>query len=190
MRRTGALFAASCAFALALGPLTASAAPPPGGPSATWATWITRDVQIDLRNLPKPYTCDDLWYKVRGVLLAIGAREYMSISPHNCGARASGGGRSPSIEAKFQTLRALSGPDARWAQTSAVPKTVRLGPGEPQTLDTSDCALLSQLNETLFSYLGAHVVAADLKCSSPQSERKFSLAVEALIAVPAGHGPA
>ncbi len=190
MRRTGALLASCCTFALMPASPTASAAPPPGGPSATWATWITRDVEIELRNLPKPYTCDDLWYKVRGVLLAIGAREYMSISPYNCGAHASGAGRSPSIDAKFQTLRALSGPDARWAQTSAVRRTVRLGPGEPKILDSNDCALLSQLNGTLFSYLDVHVVASDLKCSSPRSERKFSLAVESLLAVPTGHGPA
>jgi hypothetical protein len=190
MRGTGALLASSCALALALVPLTAGAKPPPGGPSATWATWITRDVVISLHDLPKRYTCDDLWYKVRGVLLAIGAREYMSISPYNCGARSSGEGRSPSIEARFQTLRALSGPDARWAQTSAVLKTVRLGPGEPKILDTSDCALLSQLNGTLFSYLEVHVVATDLQCSSPQSERKFGLAVEGLVEVPAGHPPA
>jgi len=156
----------------------------------TWATWITRDVQIPLQGLPKTYTCDALWYKLHGILLAIGARKYMDIMRYNCGAKAAGGGRSPTLDLKFQTLRALSGAEARWAQTKAVQKVVRLGPGEPKTLDSGDCALLSQLNDTLFAYLQLHVLSTDLSCSAPRSAQAFGLSVEALIATPDTDPPA
>jgi hypothetical protein len=189
MWRTGIVLACSCVVTLAASSFTARAAPPPT-PATTWATWIMRDVQFDLPNLPKAYSCDDLWYRLRGVLLAIGAREYMDIRTYNCAANAPGGGRSPSVELKFYTLRALTGADARWAQTGAVRKIVRLGPGEPKILDPSDCALLAQLQGTLFTYLDMHVIAADLPCSSPQASRKFSISVDALVAVPSKNSPA
>ncbi|HTX24843.1 MAG TPA: hypothetical protein VMD03_09315 [Steroidobacteraceae bacterium] len=175
------IVACSCVLTLAVGSLAAHAtAPSPAEP----ATWITNDIEINLQNLPKLYTCDDLWYKVHGVLLAIGARKYMAITPYNCGARAPGGGRSPTVDVRFQTLRVLRGAEIRWAQTNAIERTVRLAPGEPNKLDASDCALLSQLNATLFPYLGIHIVAASLECSSPQAARKFSVAVDTLLPVP------
>ena len=192
MWRTGVIAACSCALAAsslvagAAAPGTAAASAPP----VTWATWITRDVQIPLQNLPKAYSCDDLWYKLRGILLAIGARQYMSIMPYNCGSNAPGGGRSPTLDLKFQTLRVLTGADTRWAQTKAERKTVRLGPGEPKILDSSDCALVSQLSGTLFSYLNLHVVTSDLECSPPPSARKFGIAVDTVIALPTGRSPA
>jgi hypothetical protein len=167
---------------------TASLAADPAQP--TWATWITHDIQIDLKGLPSPYACDELWYKLRGILLAIGAREYMAITPYKCGVKAADEGRSPTVDLKFQTLRALSGADARWAQTSAVRKVVRIAPGEPKILNANDCALLSQLSGTLFTYLDMHVVASDLQCSRPQSTQKFSISVEALIAKPSARSPA
>jgi hypothetical protein len=157
---------------------------------AIWATWITRDIQIPLQGLPKTYSCDQLWYKLHGILLAIGARAYMAITPYNCGSKAAAAGRSPTLDLKFQTLRALTGADAHWAQAGAARKVVRLAPGEPKILDASDCALVAQLNGTLFTYLDMHVVSADLECSAPQPAQNFSVAVETLIAVPTAHSPA
>lgn len=168
--------AARAAAAGATGTVPAAEAQATGEP----ATWITRDVEVNLQKLPKTYTCDALWYKLHGILLAIGARQYMSITPYNCGRGAASDGRSPTLDLKFQTLRALSGANARWAETTAVRRTVRLGPGEPKTLEPGDCALLAQLEGTLFAYLGMHVVATNLECSSPRGASRFSLSVEAL----------
>ncbi|HTW37206.1 MAG TPA: hypothetical protein VMD49_01405 [Steroidobacteraceae bacterium] len=190
MWRSGVIGACACVLALAASAPSAHAASAAAATPVTWATWITRDVEVNLQNLPKAYSCDDLWYKLHGILLAIGAREYMSITPYGCGAKASGAGRSPTLDLKFQTLRVLTGADARWAQTKAARRTVRLGPGEPKTLDASDCALLSQLSGTLFSYLDMHVVTSDLECSAPQSAHGFSIVVDAIVALPTGHSPA
>jgi hypothetical protein len=186
MWRTGVVAGCFGVWALARISLTANAAPPVAAAPVTWATWITRDVQLDFHNLPKAYSCDELWYRLRDVLLAIGARQYMAITPYNCAANSPGGGRSPSVDLKFQTLRVLTGAEAHWAQTKAARKTVRLAPGEPKILDAADCALLSQLDGTLFTYLDMHVLESDLQCAGPASARKFSVVVDAVVAVPSG----
>ncbi len=187
MWRTALVAAGFSVLTFAAGSLDANAAPGAVAPPVTWATWITRDVEINFQNLPRTYSCNDLWYKLHGILLAIGAREYMSIAPYNCKANAQGGGRSPSVDVKFQTLRVLTGAEARWAQTSATRKTVRLGPGEPRILDPGDCALLSQVEGALFTYLNMHVVASDLECSSEHAARTFSVVVDTVIATPSSH---
>lgn len=191
MRYSQRLLACAGALALAAGPFVSQAAQTgtariearqtAGQP----ATWITRDVEFKLQKLPKIYSCDDLWYKLHGILLAIGARQYMSIMPYYCGRGAANGGRSPMVDLRFQTLRVLSGANVRWAETTAVSKVVRLGPGEPKILDGGDCALLEQLDGTLFAYLNMHVVATNLECSLPQSAARYSLSVQTLTQQPA-----
>ncbi len=169
--------------AVALGCLLALGAARDGtaDSAGTPATWITRELEINLQGLPKAYSCDDLWYKLHGILLAIGAREYMAITPYDCGHAAAGGGRSPTLDLKFQTLRALSGANVRWAQTTAVSRIVRLAPGEPKILDAGDCALLEQLEGTLFAYLGLHAVSSHLDCSAPRRAARFDVSLEALV---------
>lgn len=135
-------------------------------PGKEWAAWINRDIQIDLQDLPRVYTCNELWYKFHAILLAIGAREYMSIEPYNCGKGASGG-RSPSVHLRFLTLIPVTGDQVRWANTGAQEKTVVLAPGEPKRLEPGDCALVKQLQGTLFAYLGVPVSTARFDCSAP-----------------------
>ncbi len=177
-------------LALAAGPLLSHAAQPASTridlaqTAGQPASWISRDVELNLQNLPKVYTCDDLWYKLRGILLAIGARQYMTITPYDCGQGAANAGHSPTVDLKFQTLRALSGANARWADTTAVSRVVRLGPGEPKIIDSGDCALLAQLDGTLFPYLNMRVVDSDLECSRPRSPARFGLSVQALTPQP------
>ncbi len=145
------------------------------------ATWITRDVEVNLKDLPKTYSCDDLWYKLRGILLAVGARQYMAITPYYCGQGATNDGRSPTLDLKFQTLRALTAAQARWADTEAITQIVRLGPGEPKILAASDCALLEQIEDTVFSYLDMPVVKKNFECSSPRGATHFVLSVRVLL---------
>lgn len=148
-----------------------------------WATWITRDVEINFQNLPKTYSCDALWYKLRGVLLAIGARQYMSIMPYDCGKGAAHDGRWPTVDLRFQTLRILTGASAKWAETKAVRKAVELGPGLTQRLEPGDCNFLAQLQGTLFAYLKLQVVTQHLECGADGNAR-YGLTVQALIEHP------
>ncbi|HXS28565.1 MAG TPA: hypothetical protein VN730_12945 [Steroidobacteraceae bacterium] len=147
-------------------------------PGTEWAAWISRDIQLDLQNLPHPYTCNELWYKLHAILLAIGAREYMSIEPEDCGKGASGG-RSPNVHLRFFTLRPVTGKQIRWANTRATEKTVTLTPGEPTRLDASDCALVQQLKGTLLAYLDLPVSTARFECSAPAAH-DFELSARVL----------
>ena len=155
---------------------TAPAVLPPG---TEWAAWINRDIQIDLQNLPQTYTCDELWYKLRAILLAIGAREYMSIDRFHCGNSAPDGGRSPTVHLRFLTLRPVTGDQIRWANTSAMERPVVLAPGTPSRLEPGDCALVQQLRGTLVAYLELPVTTARFECSAP-SPHDFELSARVL----------
>lgn len=159
-------------------PGTVRAAPAPLPPGTEWAAWINRDIQIDLQDLPHPYTCDELWYKLHAILLAIGAREYMSIEPYDC-AKGSSGGRSPRVHVRFFTLRPVTGDQIRWANTRAKERTVVLAPGEPKRLEAGDCALVKQLQGTLFAYLDVPVSTARFDCSAG-SAHDFDLSARVL----------
>lgn len=150
-----------------------------GAAGTEWAAWINRDIEIDLKALPKVYSCDELWYKLHAILLAIGARQYMAITPYYCGKAAQYGGRSPSVHLRFQTLREVTGKQIRWANTRAIDKTVVLAPGEPKRLDAGDCALVQQLEGTLLAYLDVPVSTARFECSAPAA-RNFDLSVRVL----------
>ena len=59
--------------AIAAGQAIASSAPPA---TPTPAEWKSYDLLLDFRALPRTYSCDELWYKVRDVLLQLGARAH------------------------------------------------------------------------------------------------------------------
>ncbi len=181
------MLAALCLLAAGVAPARAQAAHAAHASKVRaapeWATWITRDVEINFQNLPKTYSCDALWYKLRGVLLAIGARQYMSIMPYDCGKGAAQDSRWPTVDLRFQTLRILTGASAKWAETKAVRKAVELGPGLTQHLELGDCSFLAQLQGTLFAYLKLHVVTQHLECGAGGNAR-YGLTVQALIEHP------
>jgi len=161
------------------GSQSGTAAPAALPPGTEWAAWINRDIQIDLQNLPETYTCDELWYKLHAILLAIGAREYMAIDRFNCGKSAPGGGRSPTVHLRFFMLRPVTGDQIRWANTRAMEKSVVLAPGRPDRLEPGDCALVQQLKGTLLAYLELPVSAARFECSAP-SAHDFELSARVL----------
>jgi len=146
--------------------------PPALPPGQEWAAWINRDVELNLQNLPHDYTCDALWYRFHAILLAIGAREYMSIESYDCGKGA--GLRSPHVHLKFLTLQQVTGDQIRWANTRAIEKTVVLAPGEPKRLEPADCNLVQQVKDTLFAYLNMPVSAARFECTGPTPHFELS----------------
>jgi hypothetical protein len=150
-------------------------------PAPQLAQWRTYDLLIDLRQLPHSYTCTELWYKFRDLLLQIGARHYMLIEPYACAAPGGGAARSPHVHVKFQLPFVLAAADARYAELSSVQRMVRLTPGRPASLQGSDCALLEQLRSALLGALPVHVTAASFHCSDGSGA--FSLTLDA--AVPA-----
>jgi hypothetical protein len=146
------------------------------------AEWRSFDLIVSLQALPATYSCDDLWYKFRDVLLTLGARAYMTITPYHCGATGGSQGRSPSVHVQFQLPRPLHGDAMRYEQISAVTRTIRLKPGTPPTLKAGDCELVRQLKSALFEALPVRVTTADFSCKADGGS--FVLAAEAVVEQP------
>jgi hypothetical protein len=154
---------------------------------ATAATWRPYDLIVDLHNLPVRYSCDDLWYKFHDVLLALGARPDLQILAYRCEAgRDSNDARSPRVQLRFNLPEALDKSLARMADVQATPQTVRLTPGHPVSLQTSDCELLRQMKNELLPALDkpTQVVSFDLACAAPHPARwPSNVTVQSLKAV-------
>lgn len=144
-------------------------------PQDTPAVWISHAIIVDLDNLPKRYTCDELWYRFRAVLLSIGARPGMKITPYHCD------DRSPSVEVQFSLPQAIEGAQVRFADLEAANNTITLEPGRPTPLDSADCELMRQIKDGLFPELPVHVVSFRLACAAPQTvHHHFKLTLQAL----------
>ena len=165
---------ALAACAAAAPPDTASAAQ-----AATPAQWRTFDLLVRLQDLPRSYSCPDLWYRFRDVLLAIGARQYMLIEPYSCAVKGGAPALSPSVHLKFQLPHPLKAEDARYADVSSVQKEVRLAPGRPGSLQADDCVLVQQMQGVLLASLPLRITASDFRCSASPPTYNITLAAAA-----------
>jgi hypothetical protein len=147
------------------------------------ATWRPYDLIVDLNNLPRRYSCDDLWYKFHDVLLAMGAAPGVKVLAYRCErGLPDASARSPRVQLQFSLPELLSPAQSRWAQLQAAPTTVRLAAGHPTSLASTDCELLRQMKDGLLASLSQRVVAVDLACDAPKStQRPFDVTVQALI---------
>ena len=152
------------------------------------AQWRSYDILLELQSLPRTYSCDELWYRVRDVLLALGARAYMTITPYDCGTPHGGEARSPRVQVRFQLPYVLKGADVRYAELGVHEQAVRLTPGTPHSLQPEDCELVRQLQGTLLAGLPLHVGSAEFHCSG--THESWSLTVEAPLAATAPAGRA
>jgi len=162
---------------LVMGTVAAVATATTGQP----AVWTPHELIVDLRNLPKSYTCDDLWYKFKGILSALGARQDMEILPYRCESN------SPKVQVKFSTPRLVPAAQAKWADLNAVEREVQIRPGSPEKLDSGDCELMSQVKSSLLKHIGTEIVAYRLPCKAPREagEAAFNLTAKVLQPVPA-----
>lgn len=186
MRKLGCVVAAAaCALGL-FGLWPAANADPARPTEGQPALWRTYDMIVNLQNLPRTYTCDQLWYEFHGILLQLGAWPYsVSILPYHCSPSPTGYLRSPDVEARFQLPIFLHGEAAKSAPAKAVERTVRLAPGEPKTLQTSDCQLLQQIAQTMLASIqAARVDETHFDCEgSPRRAAEFSVSVTLPVAV-------
>ena len=170
-------FVGALALIVALGAADAEEAAQP-------AVWSPHVLIIDLHDLPKRYTCDELWYKFRDVLTAIGARADMKILPYRCERALGAAAHSPKVQLEFSVPRRVQGQQARVAQVQVQTKSVRLEPGAPGHLDNADCALLNQIRGTLLRSIGSQVTDFRLNCQAPSTGvPPFDLTVRADVPV-------
>ncbi len=149
------------------------------------ALWRTYDIIVNLQNLPRTYTCNQLWYEFHGLLLHLGAWPYsINILPYNCSPTPSGLLKSPNVEVRFQLPIFLTGVSVKSAPAEAIEGTVQLAPGEPKTLQASDCELLQQIDQTLLSSITAHIDEEHFDCSgSPRQRANFKVTLTLPMAV-------
>ena len=160
------------------------------------ALWRTYDMIINLHSLPRTYTCDQLWYELHGILLQLGAWTYsINILPYHCSPTPSGDMKSPDVQVRFQLPFFLQGEAAKWAPAKAIERTIRLSPGEPKTLQSSDCQLMQQISQTMLASLPVRIDEEHFDCSAPaRRAASFNVTVTLPVAVnppaaPATSGP-
>lgn len=205
MRRLGGLAAAVCGLTLgglwaitaaargggANAPVAASRGPATamtahdGSAGARPALWRTFEMIVNLRNLPRTYTCDQLWYEFHGIVLRLGAWPYsVNILPYHCSPKPNGTLRSPDVQVGFQLPFFLQGAAAKSAPAKAIERTIRLSPGEPKTLQAADCQLMQQISQTLLASLPVRIDDEHFDCSAPpRRAANFNVTVTLPVAV-------
>lgn len=151
----------------------------PGQP----AVWTPHDLIVGFEHLPKVYSCDDLWYKFRDVLRALGARPDMKILAYQCGKKLGQQAYSPQVHLHFSIPQVVGHSEARWADVHVTSKTVHLGPGHPASITDSDCELLRQMKDDLLAALPDRVLNFNLACEAPATHWPFGVSVRALTPV-------
>ena len=175
MRHLGGMTVAACALALgaqwaAAGSAAARGADQDASAQAAPrpALWRSFNMIVNLQNLPRTYTCNQLWYELHGILQRLGAWPYsINILPYNCSPTPSGDMKSPDVQVGFQLPFFLQGAAAKHAPAQAVERSIRLSPGEPQTLHAADCQLMQQLSQTLLASLPVRIDEQHFDCSAP-----------------------
>ena len=174
----GAMLSAS----VAANPMAAGPPASAGQPAA----WQPYDILVHLTRLPRPYSCDELWYKFRGVLVSLGAGRIDEVLPTDCASP------SPTVHVRFNLPRLVHGAAAQDGAIQAAPGIVELAPGHPAHLTATDCHLVRELRESLLTDLPLNVEGAQFAClsdataaSSPVSARgsreRYLLRIQALL---------
>jgi hypothetical protein len=151
------------------------------------AFWAQHDEIDYLDNLPRKYSCDELYYKYRDVLLRLGARPGMKIYTYGC--TGSKGAESDRVHVDLTyEIPQLAPPTVSAGSTlMARPETVAIGPGDPKALTQSDCVLLKDMRQTVLSSISQKIEATNAPCGGqhPGSNR-FALRIQTAIAAKTG----
>jgi hypothetical protein len=150
---------------------------PAGAQTAQPAAWVAHDLSIPLHDLPRPYSCDDLWSKFHDVLLLLGARPDLKVLTQRC----ERGSRSPTVRLQFATPELVKQTGPLGVDVNAAAAIVRLGPGHPASLNDADCDLMRQVKDRLLAPVSQRILSFNLACNAPPGRRgSFNVSVQAL----------
>ena len=188
MRRTARLKSPLAMIAVGILAGSGAAAAPQSQPPPQPAVWMQHMLQVNLNNLPKVYSCYDLWYRFREVLQKLGARPDWKITTQGCAFSGTTQNRSPQVELEFYFPEALPPAQAKWSDVKAVPGTVVLEAGSARnSLDKSDCELVKQIKDALLPALPVQVLEAHVECGSAgDPQHPYRISIQTLAAVPSG----
>lgn len=134
------------------------------------AYWVQHHEIEYLKDLPRQYSCNELYYKYRDILEQLGARAGARIDAFGCNGTPGTSSRdSTRVELLYQIPErlpaAVSGPAVFKARLG----TVRFAPGHPRSLQSDDCALVREVRTLLLPSIGAQVKSSHLECSTAQA---------------------
>jgi hypothetical protein len=117
--------------------------------------------EIDyLDNLPRSYSCNELYYKFRDVLLTLGARPGMQIHAYGCtGIGEATAKQTPHVELTYEVPKAAPPGTLSKSTFKAVVKTVEVGPGTPKSITSADCVLLDDMRQSVIKSLARDVIS-------------------------------
>lgn len=144
-------------------------------------------ILVSLTDLPRGYTCNDLWYRFKDVMFAIGAQQ-LQILTYDCPDQNPQPHGSPKVELKFEFPTALSGDNVRYADFQGTSTSVHLGAGHPASLTANDCALVQQMAGAIFDALGVKVTESKFPCTAPPGAAE-RYAVTVLVLLPPAAAP-
>ena len=167
-----------CASALLAFATPLVLAAPSSAPTGSLAAWTGHAFIVDLDDLPRVYSCQDLWYKFRGVLIAIGARSDMSVTPYACQ------GRSPRVQLQFLMPNPVTGAQARFADLRTTERAIQIAPGQPGVLKDDDCQLIEMMKDELLNRLPVRIQSDHFVCTPPAgSHEEYSVSLRAQMPV-------
>jgi hypothetical protein len=148
---------------------------------------MTHRVLVSLSDLPHGYTCNDLWYRFKDVMFAIGAQQ-LQILTYDCRDQSPQPHGSPKVELKFEFPTALTGDNVRYADFHGTATSVHLEPGHPGSLTADDCVLVQQMTGGIFDALGVKVTESKFPCTAPAGAAQ-RYAVTVLVLLPPAAAP-
>jgi hypothetical protein len=152
-------------------------------PVPVQASWSAHDLRFSLQNLPHSYSCEELRGKLQDVLLQLGARPTPQVSVSRCERALGSAARSPRARLLFELPRLLVADQPERESFPALRKRVRLAAGEPNALESHDCALLRQINRFVLPRLPMRIVEFNLACVARAANSRFRVVVEVLAPV-------
>jgi hypothetical protein len=154
---------------------------PPVQAAEEQAYWA-RHQEVDyLDNLPRPYSCNDLYYKYRDVLIRLGARE-LTIYTYGCTGRAGAAGNRTHVDLSYAVPAPVASTLSSNSALVAREQQIEIGPGEPKSLTEEDCTLMDDMSQTVLSSFAKSVEVKGPACPQLGRSRGHHLVVETLVA--------
>jgi len=165
-RHRGILRRAGVAGSLAALACTAWADTSPGKPASESAVWTPRQTQFIFLGFTAHYSCDGLADKMRQVLLKLGARPDLQVSPMPCGTPFGRPDPFPGVTVKMNVLQPVHGTDASAGAVPAhwVMVDVNSALSKDPLAQSGQCELLEQIKQSILPQFAVRNVRYKSTC--------------------------
>lgn len=157
--------AALAALVLSL-PALAGAADGAAAPAAAEsAVWTPKELNFVYQGFTSHYSCDGLMDKMRRVLLTLGARNDLKVSPYGCTSLDGRPDPFPGVRIRMNVLKpAPAGGTSQAANVEAQWKRVDLRLDSDPVWEAGDCELLEQIRQKILPQFATRNVDFSSNC--------------------------